>query len=205
MINIRNPSKDNTIRMKKHYEQIKRHKNIKHCLHPDKDNCKGKIIRAHSIQNKRVLETISENGKVYMPISNTGNPFELIGEYGRKVATTFTGFCDYHDKMFQPIEINNFSSDNEEQIFLYIYRAFIIDYHQKLELKKQFEQNQMFNEIMELLSTGNALALQDLENDKDYFDRAILDKKYNILNFIVWKFNQPIKFAATGFYLQKKI
>lgn len=57
----------------------------------------------------------------------------------------------------------------------------------------------MFNEIMELLSTGNALALQDLENDKDYFDRAILDKKYNILNFIVWKFNQPIKFAATGF------
>ncbi|RLK62389.1 hypothetical protein D3H64_10085 [Atopobacter sp. AH10] len=198
MINIRNPSKEHIIKMKKHFERLKRNKKIKHCLHPDKNNCKGKIIRAHSIQNKRVLEKISENGTVYMPISNTGNPFELIGEYGRRVATTFTGFCDYHDKMFQPIEINNFSSDNEEQIFLYIYRAFIFDYHQKLELKKQYEQNQLVDERLKLLSIGNLLALHDLEDDKKYFDRAILDKDYNILKYIVWKFHQPIKFAATG-------
>lgn len=49
--------------------------------------------------------------------------------------------------------------------FLSIYRAFIFNYHQKLELKKQFEQNEMVDEILKTLSIGNVLELQDLEKD----------------------------------------
>ena len=70
------------------------------CLGPDNE-CEGSIIRAHSVQNSRVLELIQESGHVIMPrlVSSfdrgAGFRFESVG---RNEATTFTGLCQKHDR-----------------------------------------------------------------------------------------------------------
>ena len=68
---------------------------IKHCIHPNKTECSGNIIRAHSIQNNRILTRIGDQGEVYMV---KALPTQTRMKYkfkrvGRTVATTFTGFC----------------------------------------------------------------------------------------------------------------
>lgn len=42
---------------------IKRDGQIKQCLHPNKDECTDKIVKAHAIQNNRILTKIAENGE----------------------------------------------------------------------------------------------------------------------------------------------
>ena len=43
---------------------IKNEARIKRCLHPKQDECQGKIIKAHAIQNNRILNKLAENGMV---------------------------------------------------------------------------------------------------------------------------------------------
>lgn len=42
-------------------------KQLKFCSHYDKEKCDNEIIKAHSIQNNKILRKISKNGYVYMP------------------------------------------------------------------------------------------------------------------------------------------
>lgn len=43
---------------------LKNEAHIKQCLHPNKNECDEKIIKAHAIQNNRILNKISEKGMV---------------------------------------------------------------------------------------------------------------------------------------------
>lgn len=62
--------------------------NIKQCIHPDKSNCSGKIVKAHSIQNNRILDKIGRNGEVYTYRMN----LNLSGENSQLL---FRGFADF--------------------------------------------------------------------------------------------------------------
>ena len=98
---------------------IKRDGQIKQCLHPNKDECTDKIVKAHAIQNNRILTKIAENGWVETLNGTSNLIFQSSQKQGRKVATTFTGFCSYHDKkLFQDIEDQPFSA-TQKQIFLF--------------------------------------------------------------------------------------
>ena len=96
------------------------------CLYPG-DSCRNKAIKGHSVQNCRVLETLSTNGLVIMPEikSSISNPFNTeFRLVGRNLATTFTGLCSEHDNaLFQPIETGEIDVDNDEHLFLLAYRA----------------------------------------------------------------------------------
>lgn len=186
------------------YKKARRETKIKQCLHPLKDECSEKIIGAHSIQNNKILKQISDNGHVYMPYPKDDNPFAIITKWGRKEATVFSGFCGYHDnELFKPIENYEFNK-SDEHIFLYTYRAFALGYHRKQEsinfhrymLRKRpslIGDNDIYN-----LINGVELAINDLEGCKQVFDKAILNSKYDVLTSIIWEFNKPIKFAASG-------
>jgi hypothetical protein len=187
------------------YKKLKRDSRIKQCLHQDKNSCSEKIIKAHSIQNNKILKSIASNGKVYMPCPKSYNPFTVVTQYGRKEATTFTGFCGYHDKsVFQPIEDNLFDK-SLEHIFLYTYRCFAIEYHKKQEMVNMGQH--IFSNKPSLLYLskednpfgGMQLAVNDLDPVKQQFDKALLDKNYDILTSLVWEFNQKVNFAGTGF------
>ena len=49
----------------KGFNKMKRDSSLKECFHED-ENCSNKIIKAHAIQNNRILNEISENGEVLM-------------------------------------------------------------------------------------------------------------------------------------------
>ncbi len=140
-----------------------------------------------------------------MPAVKPELSFSLQKEYGRKEASVFTGFCGYHDKtVFQPIEDNDFVK-SEEQIFLYVYRAFALEYHKKQEavrMEQQFFSNKpsIVNMPGHMIDgkTGFSMAVDDFREEKAILDDALINKRYDVLTSIVWVFDGFSNFAATG-------
>ena len=200
-----NPDYSNPAKFAEVYKAARKAARFKECVHPDKENCSEKIIGAHSVQNNKILSKIADNGKLYMPCPKLDLSFKLQNEYGRKEATVFTGFCGYHDKTtFQPIEDRDFTA-TVEQVFLHAYRAFALEYHKKQE-SVRMEQFVFSNKpsVADMPGrtidgkTGFDMAVADYEEEKKIFDRALIDKDYNVLTSVVWEFDGFSNFAATG-------
>jgi hypothetical protein len=102
------------------------------CLWPNGE-CKEQAIRAHSVQNKGVLESLCRDGHVVMPklqVTLSNRPGYAFCEVGRNKATTFSGLCSYHDsELFRPIEINTIDLSNSHHLFLLSYRAVLKEAH----------------------------------------------------------------------------
>ncbi|MBC1797975.1 SEC-C domain-containing protein [Listeria booriae] len=192
---------DSAVKTYRHFNKDKR---IRQCLYPDHTSCTSKIIRAHSIQNSKIVQRISENGNVYMNRAKPNNPFAVFTKWGRKEATTFTGFCDYHDKvLFQPIEDKNFDM-SEEQVLLHTYRCLTANIHDKQENVKFGESvTNTFalprDSDVGLLSLGNSLAVDDFLHEKTILDKALINRDFDVVDSIVWEFDFPIQFAGSAF------
>lgn len=173
---------------------------FKECFHPQKEECGKKIIKAHAIQNNKILNKLSVDGKVIMTHYRPDRLFEFAHLYGRKQATTFTGFCDYHDQeIFKDIEIKEFKSE-EKQLFLYAYRAFVSEYYKKIT-DLSFSGN-FSNEVdyFKSLEKGQQMAVSDFLEKKFEFNNAIKNKRYDCLINVVWEFDREVNFAACGYY-----
>lgn len=187
------------------YKEGRKKARFKECIHPDKSHCSEQIIGAHTIQNNRILSKISDNGELYMPCPKPDLKSCFMYKYGRGEATKFTGFCKYHDKTtFQPIEDHDFIG-TDEQVFLFIYRAFALEYHKKKEASKMeqlfFAAKPSIASMPGLLrygKTGMQMAVSDFEEDKKIFDNSILNRKYDVLTYFIWTFEGFSNFAATG-------
>lgn len=186
------------------YKVMKEQSKIKNCLHPDIQNCSSKIIKAHSIQNSKILKSISDNGKVFMPYPKNYEPFNKHSIWGRKEATTFTGFCGYHDTtVFSPIENNTFNK-SEKHCFLYSYRSWALSYHRKREAVKLFQL--LFRKKPSLIKKdafmktlySNKTAVRDIEYYKRIFNKCIIKNEWNSFEHLVWELPLTIKFAANG-------
>lgn len=105
------------------------------CLAPGK-RCKQKAVRAHSIQNQRVLHALSDSGHVMMlnlEIDRTTGPHVELRRVGRNEATTFTGLCGEHDsQLFRPIDLEVLDLRNPAHLFLLAYRSVLREFHAKL-------------------------------------------------------------------------
>lgn len=104
---------------------LRRKTKIKECLHPHApQDCKGKIVKAHTVQ-RSMLKTIAQNNHVYTPSIDydaVDRPFCMESK-GLKQASTFTGFCGLHDnELFAPIEKRALEI-NEHHSFLLAYRS----------------------------------------------------------------------------------
>lgn len=186
------------------YNEGRKKARFRECHHPLKDDCSEKIISAHSIQNNKILSKIADSGKVLMPIPKKLT-FEEQTEYGRKEATVFTGFCKVHDKYtFQAIEDRDFIA-SEEQVFLHIYRTFVLELHKKEEGHRFFQYlfskmpslaEQSFEKTKHLWSLK--VGHEDLLIEKKEFDNALIEKNFNCLSYFIWEFEEETNFAATG-------
>lgn len=184
---------------------------IKHCIHPEKSKCTENIIKAHSIQNNRIINKISRKGEVYMvkPIA-TNYSFKMrFKSVGRKVATTFTGFCGFHDKLlFQPIEDRDYIG-SKDQNFLFAYRVFSFEYHKKMEAqnlsRKTLDEkpNLVIDKKYIAHLDGYDLSIRDSILHKEIFDNALLNQDYEIVETVVLNIEGASKFAvSSGFYLE---
>ncbi|MGE7874802.1 hypothetical protein [Bacillus paramycoides] len=161
-------------------EKIKKDCFLKECFHQN-ESCSDKIIKAHSIQNNRILNKISENGEVLMiggGSDNSSNFKTSMQRKGRKIATTFTGFCGRHDNdLFIPIEEKNYQLGNKEQEFLFAYRALAKEYHTKMTV------GDMYRKMRQYIMAGEYHRLSNIfdENNQpdidhiQYMAKAVTD------------------------------
>ena len=186
---------------------IKNDARIRQCLHPNKQECAGGIAHAHAIQKNGPLKRIAENGEVVTMDGISHYIFQTHDVKGKKVATTFTGFCKYHDKiLFREIEDEEFVC-TQKQIFLLTYRTMAWHYHKKMEQvnatdimdARMLEKGYDYQENQEYLNyiTYLELGMKDIKNEKEFFDKALLDETYSVVNYCVWEIPYELEFAVS--------
>lgn len=163
------------------------------CWHPEASdstcnhNSSGNILisAAHSIQNNGVLSQIVEKGHVMTYAINKG---EFEGkEKGKNYASIFWGFCNKHDAIFKPIEIEPYTG-TDEQHFLFAYRGFVVSSHKKKEVSTWMNYGEQSD--------------ADIQENKKIFDNAILSKDYTIIETEVFVLSTFYPIAvSSSFYL----
>lgn len=168
--------------------------------------CDRKIVNAHTISKSGCLKDIAVNSHVMgtnsslsMLIKNNGNI--EIGKVGINKASTFTGFCKFHDKrIFSPIEDRCIVPDLE-QLFLLSYRGFCRELFLKEQNKNTAnlmkEADRGMNELNQFLiqseasqfDSGVNLALRDLINIKSRLDDILVSSRFDELNHCVLELN----------------
>lgn len=189
------------------YENIQREARMKGCLHPNKAECKGKIIKAHAIQENRILQKLCVNGQIVTNDKTDNFGFQNCELRGRGIATTFSGFCKYHDKVvFQDIEDKPYIG-TPKQIFLFTYRTMAWHYLKKKEQQNAHEiikskiKNKGFDlsntEDVRLYTEGLKRAVLWNEEEKSIFDAAILNEDYEAISSWTWEIPYEIAFAIS--------
>jgi hypothetical protein len=187
----------------KYLNEYKKTSKISECFYHKKSECKGKIKQTHSLQKNGRLSLIEGDVKgnqviytftSYIPNENT--PFSDLKPIGKNEASTFFGFCDYHDTLlFSPIENSPFDS-SERHCFLHSYRAFAHSYHRKNEGLKAYDQNSSFMnlilsrlgmEYIDTIKTANIWGQNDLIQQKKEIDKIIENKTYGGLVYFIYK------------------
>jgi len=111
-------------------------KKYEKCLHVGFD-CDGKPIRAHSIQNGKVLDLLQRENHVIVPVQrldqDTG-PVTDMKLVGRNEASTFTGLCANHDReLFRTADTEPLDVGNAKQLNELAYRAVMRELHACVE------------------------------------------------------------------------
>lgn len=137
-----------------------KHNELHACLMAN-ENCRGRLCRSHSIQHKRVLQSIASQNQVYLfkPRPSTG--FRL-SRVGIRTATTFTGFCEHHDReLFAAIDFGDgrtFDPTSKEQTVLLSLRAVAMEYWKKLNMEK------LHHLLVSCAASGDLERLQQILN-----------------------------------------
>ncbi|WP_080146962.1 hypothetical protein [Marinilactibacillus piezotolerans] len=178
----------------------------------ENDDCKGNIKSAHSIQNNRILNRISEEGHVYnieaSVINSSVKP--KFNKISKNKASTFFGFCDYHDtEIFKPIEQNTYEN-TEQQNFLLAYRAFFVAYHKVI--RKMSILRNAFKKYPSSLLDPQAIIMYrtaQLDMKDDELECELLKNNFNNQNFstiesFVYVLNYEINFAVSSYFTISK-
>lgn len=169
----------------------------KFCLAPGamRMSCSGTIVAAHSVQrNGCGLCMIAESGHVlsFAPDSATGQPRMTM--IGIRRASTFTGFCRYHDAaIFAPIETRPFSFE-PSQVFLHLYRALCRELFHK-ESSHEFTdtlaaRNLPGQRIVQSFGAGTHRGLAELRVLKHELDVMLMNSDYSRLRYLVCETSQ---------------
>jgi hypothetical protein len=183
------------------------------CLAQGLGNCRGKIVRAHTLQ-RAAFEAHACKGHVY-----EFDPLNILVDdraptlIGINKATTFTGFCEYHDtKLFAPIEAEQFQS-SPEQIFLHHYRAIAQAFYNRVYKAKLFERAYTENAqkvdgpYLRWLAERIRLTHVDAAELRKYkcrYEQFLLTKNWSAVEGYAWIGTHPPDIFATDFFAPRK-
>ena len=200
---LNNPQRINAILQKKLDDT-----DFKICIYPDKSKCKLPIKNAHALQNNGVLSLISDSDHVMVTdLLNKVRNGSIIKRISKNIATTFYGFCEYHDTfLFQDIELKEYQNE-VKQNFLYAYRMVAQEYHKKERVITSLQncikenpsilQSPFFVENYRMMD----LARNDVKTMINIFNEAYINNTFDILHNYVYKFNKQYQFAVTTMYV----
>ena len=188
-----------------------------YCLHPEASvtECKGKIVRSHSIQRRGGLERIARNGHVYQYPMSLAGLLKARGTVtpslvGIRNASVFTGFCARHDsETFVPIDTQPFSG-TIDQCFLVAYRALarelyakrhqaeMLPYQSTLDKGVPLPLQVDYQKDFRIYSKGVTAGLSDTELRKAEFDRALISRDFSPTKYYVIQFDTTPDFLCSG-------
>lgn len=185
------------------YEKMK-NTDFKVCFHPDKEHCKLPIKNAHTLQNNGVLSLLAEDNHVMVTdLLNKIRDGFMIHKVSKNNATTFYGFCEYHDSaIFSDIELQEYTK-NIKQNFLFAYRSCSQEYHKKQRgikgLQSCIKENPtiLLDDSFVLSYKNQELALKDITEIMDIFNQSFFNNNFDILETFVYEFPVQYDFAAT--------
>jgi hypothetical protein len=196
---------------KKKFSQFKADAKIKECFHFDNSTCKGSIVAAHSIQQNGVLNILAQEVKGNKGVYGFNNlaltPMGAVSGLnliGTKVASTFTGFCGFHDALvFGPIENHTVDPENDEHCFLLSYRGFAKEYHAKKETNKGFATNEMYNKPHNAqkqadLILGSQMAIDGNEPIKKRMNQILNNGNFSELEYLTYSLDYCIPVACSS-------
>lgn len=169
--------------------------------------CENKPIKAHGISKTKLLTKLSVDGNVMYMNLESENGFELINT-GQAKATTFPGFCDTHDKIFNLIDTADYDS-SPQMDFLFAMRNAAKETLHKLAANLAIERmisesnDPEFIEALEYNLSGARLTAKEYELTRKKFCDLYEKKIFNALNSqtIVIDRELPIVCSAS-FYLE---
>lgn len=181
--------------------------------------CTNKIINAHTLTKSLSLEKIAQNGHVYsfknkdlfFVFQNKG--LTELRKIGVRTASTFKGFCSYHDDyLFSSLEKENFILKSE-QILALFYRSFALEYYKKQNVldnaRKSFKPLiKSFNvqklDLRSEMIVGNIkrakLDFKDTLKIKDKIVGYFNNRNDISLRTYALKINNGIPFVCTGLF-----
>lgn len=199
-----------TLELKKAISDFKKTGRITECFCHDKENCKGDIKQSHSIQRNGRLSIIEGNVNgnqviyTFTEMEHDENHFyKSLRPIGKGIASTFFGFCDYHDTtLFSSIE--NFPFDNSDKhCFLHSYRAFAHSYHRKKEELKAYKTNSNYtkmipNKMLTDMIEGAEIGVMEGEILKIKLDELLEKQEYDGLEYLIYILPEKYPIACSS-------
>lgn len=193
-------------------DKLRKQFKSEYCLHPSANPsvCKGGIVKAHTIQRMGGLSRIAENGHVmgfaFKPslqeLITNGGSFEAK-RAGVKDASTFTGFCHYHDsRTFEPIEQHTYESNKKEHNLLLAYRAICREIFTKTAALEsiRFQRNmdkgqnltsQIFlQQYLSVRKDGLEVGMRMLKKEKIKYDDCLNAGDYSKIHYYVMELDR---------------
>lgn len=172
------------------------------CMHED-EMCHSEIIKAHSIQNNKILSKLAYNGHVYTVDFNQNNFGGLdLKKCGKNEATIATCFCKYHDvELFKDIELVDYQY-KDKQNFLYAYRAFSKYYYDRIvgleDTRAMFKitPNMMMSIGLVDRIQGLKKSVEENEMIKAAFNSALNNERYDEIQTITLTLDYEVGFAT---------
>lgn len=198
--------------LRKDISSFKKDSQIIQCFHFDHAECSANIIKAHSLQMNGVLSvlesTVNENSTIYSFLDfKYDENGKIIGfaPLGKKSASTFTGFCGFHDNgLFEEIEKKDFNPDDDKHCFLTSYRSFAKDFHAKIETTQGFGVNEKYkepnlHEVSGLLIEGSELSKRDGMIVKNRLDDILKNGNFDELYYfcVTLEYTAPVAVACS--------
>ena len=190
----------------------------RYCLHPDAPKgCSGDLISAHSVQKALISSFLAEEQHVLKFVLEadpkaSGAVLFAPDLVGINKATTFNGFCGFHDDgLFKPLEANEFQF-SPEQIALMGFRAFSRELYSKdaqLDVNTMLKDHMLEHQELQTLDRLGALyfAKLGLENAKknlrtawENFGQMVTTGDLSSLRYFAARFDFiPPYLASTAF------
>ena len=184
------------------------------CFAPTWD-CTNPAIRAHSIQNSRIIDLLARDGHVKMiePVLRPGSlPRFRFNDVGRNRASAFEGFCTDHDQaLFRRIDSDPLTAPDEQQLFLLAYRAASRELHASFtagaNAQKSYESSKSIGMPEELrMSLGESASVQFLQAwlvfcFRSHFDEDIVVRRYDRVRHRIFNFKTSVPtFAVSSMF-----
>ncbi|NGZ11903.1 MAG: hypothetical protein CV088_21475 [Nitrospira sp. LK70] len=190
------------------------------CLHPQRSVlcCSEQIVQAHSVSASANLDAIAEDGHVmHFYFSSKATMAQMgrvtVQEIGVNKASTFSGFCSFHDSQtFAPID-QPIDRLNNSHCFLLAYRALCLGLYTKTasfdvntglakDIDRGKDEQSQFVIQRELCfrEGGLVAALRDLHRLKAQFDEYLLNKDFDAIStYVIELDHTPQIMCSVGF------